>query len=278
MPRKPTGWRISLDLLERLCFEPELAGWNGVGFVVQAYQKRAIFTIDWLIDLGRRSRRRLMVRLVKGAYWDSEIKRAQVDGLEDSRCSPRKVHTDVSYLACARKLLAAPDAAFPQFATHNALTLATIHAMAGENFYAGQYEFQCLHGMGEPLYEEVVGPAKAQPAVPHLCAGRHARDIARLSGAPPAGERRQHFVREPDRQPRHHARHAVGRSRRARPRPGTGRRAAPSHRLATRPLRQRAEEFARARSRQRAGAGVAGGGLADRCEVGGRALVGRRTT
>ena len=102
-----------------------------------------------------------MVRLVKGAYWDSEIKRAQVDGLEDFPVFTRKIHTDVSYLACARKLLAAPDAVFPQFATHNAQTLATIHAMAGENFYAGQYEFQCLHGMGEPLYEEVVGPASS---------------------------------------------------------------------------------------------------------------------
>lgn len=148
---------ISLDLLERLCLEPELEGWNGVGFVVQAYQKRAVFTIDWLIDLARRSRRRLMVRLVKGAYWDGEIKRAQLDGLDGYPVFTRRIHTDVSYLACARRLLAAPDAAFPQFATHNALTLAAIHAMAGENFYAGQYEFQCLHGMGEPLYEEVVG-------------------------------------------------------------------------------------------------------------------------
>ncbi|MGE0153187.1 MAG: trifunctional transcriptional regulator/proline dehydrogenase/L-glutamate gamma-semialdehyde dehydrogenase [Reyranellaceae bacterium] len=148
---------ISLDLLESLCFAPELAGWNGIGFVVQAYQKRAPFAIDWIVDLARRSGHRLMLRLVKGAYWDSEIKRAQVDGLEGFPVYTRKVHTDVSYLACARKLLAAPDAIFPQFATHNAQTLATIHAMAGENFYAGQYEFQCLHGMGEPLYEEVVG-------------------------------------------------------------------------------------------------------------------------
>ena len=172
---------ISLDLLERLCFEPELAGWNGIGFVVQAYQKRAIFTIDWLIDLGARSRRRLMVRLVKGAYWDSEIKRAQLDGLEDFPVFTRRIHTDVSYLACARKLLAAPDAAFPQFATHNALTLATIHAMAGENFYAGQYEFQCLHGMGEPLYEEVVGPDKLnRPCRIYAPVGTHETLLAYL--------------------------------------------------------------------------------------------------
>ncbi len=172
---------ISLDLLERLCFEPELEGWDGIGFVVQAYQKRASFTIDWLIDLGRRSRRRLMVRLVKGAYWDSEIKRAQLDGLEGFPVFTRRIHTDVSFLACARKLLAAPDAAFPQFATHNALTLATIHAMAGGNFYAGQYEFQCLHGMGEPLYEEVVGPDKLnRPCRIYAPVGTHETLLAYL--------------------------------------------------------------------------------------------------
>ncbi len=148
---------LSLDLLEALALDPELSGWNGIGFVIQAYGKRCPFAVDWLIDLARRSRRRLMVRLVKGAYWDSEIKRAQVDGLEDFPVFTRKAHTDVSYLACARKLLAAPDAVFPQFATHNAQTLASIIEMAGPNFYRGQYQFQCLHGMGEPLYEEVVG-------------------------------------------------------------------------------------------------------------------------
>ena len=148
---------LSLDLLEALCFDPTLASWHGIGFVVQAYQKRAPFVIDYLIDLGKRSHHRLMIRLVKGAYWDSEIKRAQLDGLEGYPVYTRKVYTDVSYLACARKLLAAPDAIFPQFATHNAHTVASIYHLAGENFYKGQYEFQCLHGMGEPLYEEVTG-------------------------------------------------------------------------------------------------------------------------
>ena len=100
-----------------------------------------------------------MVRLVKGAYWDSEIKRSQVEGLEGFPVFTRKIYTDVSYIACARLLLSAPGEIYPQFATHNALTLATIYAMAGPNFYAGQYEFQCLHGMGEPLYQQVVGPA-----------------------------------------------------------------------------------------------------------------------
>ncbi|WP_341915824.1 trifunctional transcriptional regulator/proline dehydrogenase/L-glutamate gamma-semialdehyde dehydrogenase [Ferrovibrio terrae] len=172
---------ISLDLLESLCFDADLAGWNGIGFVVQAYQKRAPFVLDWIIDLGRRSDHRLMVRLVKGAYWDSEIKRAQVDGLEGFPVYTRKVHTDVSYLACARKLLTAPDAVYPQFATHNAQTLATIHTMAGENYYTGQYEFQCLHGMGEPLYEEVVGRDKLnRPCRIYAPVGTHETLLAYL--------------------------------------------------------------------------------------------------
>jgi RHH-type proline utilization regulon transcriptional repressor/proline dehydrogenase/delta 1-pyrroline-5-carboxylate dehydrogenase len=152
---------LSLDLLERLCLEPALAGWNGIGFVIQAYQKRCPAVVDWLVDLARRSGHRLMIRLVKGAYWDSEIKRAQQDGQDGYPVYTRKLHTDVSYLACARALLAAPDAIYPQFATHNAHTVAAIVQLAGANFYAGQYEFQCLHGMGEPLYEQVVGPVAA---------------------------------------------------------------------------------------------------------------------
>ena len=148
---------LSLDLLEKLCFEPELEGWNGIGFVIQAYLKRCPFVIDALIDMAQRSRRRLMIRLVKGAYWDSEIKRAQMEGLEGYPVYTRKVYTDISYLACARKLLAAPNLIYPQFATHNAHTLAAIYQMAGNNYYPGQYEFQCLHGMGEPLYDQVVG-------------------------------------------------------------------------------------------------------------------------
>ncbi len=151
---------ISLDLLEALCQDAELAGWNGIGFVIQAYQKRCPYVIDYVIDLARRTRHRLMIRLVKGAYWDSEIKRAQLDGLEGYPVYTRKIYTDVSYMACASKLLGAPDAIFPQFATHNAHTLAAIYQMAGQNYYPGQYEFQCLHGMGEPLYEEVTGPVK----------------------------------------------------------------------------------------------------------------------
>ncbi|WP_429155018.1 trifunctional transcriptional regulator/proline dehydrogenase/L-glutamate gamma-semialdehyde dehydrogenase [Aeromonas media] len=148
---------ISLDLLEKLCFDPSLADWNGIGFVIQAYQKRCPYVIDYVIDLAKRSRHRLMIRLVKGAYWDSEIKRAQQDGLEGYPVYTRKPYTDVSYLACARKLLAVPEAIYPQFATHNAHSLSAIYQLAGQNYYPGQYEFQCLHGMGEPLYEQVVG-------------------------------------------------------------------------------------------------------------------------
>jgi len=145
---------LSLDLFASLAAEPTLADWPGMGFVVQAYQKRARAVIDWLAALGREQRRRFMVRLVKGAYWDTEIKRAQVDGLADYPVFTRKVHTDVSYLACAKAMLAAPEAIYPQFASHNAFTIAALHTMAGD----GDYEFQCLHGMGESVYDQVVAP------------------------------------------------------------------------------------------------------------------------
>ncbi|WP_288429743.1 trifunctional transcriptional regulator/proline dehydrogenase/L-glutamate gamma-semialdehyde dehydrogenase [uncultured Agrobacterium sp.] len=148
---------LSLELLESLALDSELGNWEGLGFVVQAYGRRCPFVLDYIIDLARRANRRIMVRLVKGAYWDAEIKRAQLDGLEDFPVFTRKVHTDVSYIACARKLLDARDVIFPQFATHNAQSLATIYHMAGPEFKIGDYELQCLHGMGEPLYSEVVG-------------------------------------------------------------------------------------------------------------------------
>ncbi len=172
---------LSLDLLETLCRDPEMEGWNGVGFVVQAYQKRAYAALGWIIDLARATKRRIMLRLVKGAYWDSEIKRTQVEGLEGFAVFTRKIHTDVAYIACARLLLEAPDAVFPQFATHNALTLATVHAMAGENFYPGQYEFQCLHGMGEPLYNQIVGAGRrSRPCRVYAPVGSHETLLAYL--------------------------------------------------------------------------------------------------
>jgi RHH-type proline utilization regulon transcriptional repressor/proline dehydrogenase/delta 1-pyrroline-5-carboxylate dehydrogenase len=152
---------ISLDLLEMLCAAPELAGWHGIGFVIQAYGRRALSVVDHVVDLAARSGHRLMVRLVKGAYWDSEIKRAQALGLPDFPVFTRKVHTDVSYLACARRMLAAGTAIYPQFATHNAATLSAVREMAGNR---RDYEFQCLHGMGEALYEHVVGPQNLDQA------------------------------------------------------------------------------------------------------------------
>jgi RHH-type transcriptional regulator, proline utilization regulon repressor / proline dehydrogenase / delta 1-pyrroline-5-carboxylate dehydrogenase len=168
---------LSLDLFERLALDPGLAGWNGLGFVVQTYQKRARTLVDWLVDLARRSRSRFMVRLVKGAYWDSEIKRAQVEGLAGYPVFTRKGHTDVSYLACAKVMLAAPDAIYPQFASHNAFTIAAIHTLAG----GAEYEFQCLHGMGESIYDEVVGSDKlARPCRVYAPVGSHETLLAYL--------------------------------------------------------------------------------------------------
>ncbi|MFD1789722.1 trifunctional transcriptional regulator/proline dehydrogenase/L-glutamate gamma-semialdehyde dehydrogenase [Sphingomonas floccifaciens] len=172
---------LSLDLLESLATDPDLAGWDGLGFVVQAYGKRCPFVIDWIIDLAARASRRIMVRLVKGAYWDAEIKRAQVDGLADFPVYTRKIHTDVAYIACARKLLAAKSFVFSQFATHNAQTLATIYHLAGPDFTVGDYEFQCLHGMGEPLYDEVVGGNKLnRPCRIYAPVGTHETLLAYL--------------------------------------------------------------------------------------------------
>ncbi|HEX7438466.1 MAG TPA: trifunctional transcriptional regulator/proline dehydrogenase/L-glutamate gamma-semialdehyde dehydrogenase [Caldimonas sp.] len=175
---------LSLDLLERLCVEPALEGWNGIGFVVQAYQKRCLAVLDHLVDLAQRCGKRLMIRLAKGAYWDGEIKRAQVDGLDDYPVFTRKCHTDVAYLAAAKRLLAAPAEVYPQFATHNAHTLAAVYCMAGQNYYPGQYEFQCLHGMGEPLYAEVVA-GRAEGGLARACriyapVGTHATLLAYL--------------------------------------------------------------------------------------------------
>ena len=168
---------LSLDLFEILAANPALAGWDGLGFVVQAYQKRARAVIDWLADLGYRQQRRLMVRLVKGAYWDTEIKRTQVDGLTDYPVFTRKVHTDVAYLACAKAMLDAPDAIYPQFASHNAFTIAAVHTLAGD----ADYEFQCLHGMGESVYDQVVGVDKLnRPCRIYAPVGSHETLLAYL--------------------------------------------------------------------------------------------------
>jgi RHH-type proline utilization regulon transcriptional repressor/proline dehydrogenase/delta 1-pyrroline-5-carboxylate dehydrogenase len=141
---------IHLDVLEAMGEAPALKGWNGLGLAVQAYQKRALPVLAWLADLGRRQARRIPVRLVKGAYWDSEIKRAQELGIADYPVFTRKASTDTSYLAAARFMLASRDAIYPQFATHNAHTLAAIETLAAGST---DYEFQRLHGMGEALHE-----------------------------------------------------------------------------------------------------------------------------
>ncbi len=151
---------ISLDLFEALARDPDLTAWDGLGFVLQAYQKRAEATCDWLIALARETDRRLMVRLVKGAYWDREIKHAQELGLSDYPVFTRKCNTDLSYQICAAKLLGATAVVFPQFATHNAHTVSMIKALAQGNT---NFEFQRLHGMGQLLYAQL---SKSDPSTP----------------------------------------------------------------------------------------------------------------
>jgi RHH-type transcriptional regulator, proline utilization regulon repressor / proline dehydrogenase / delta 1-pyrroline-5-carboxylate dehydrogenase len=144
---------LSLDVFAAVAADPSLADWTGLGLAVQAYQKRSSAVIDWLDALAKALGRTFMVRLVKGAYWDTEIKRAQERGLEAYPVFTRKAMTDLNYEACAQQLLDARPRLFPQFATHNALTVATIIEMAGD---AQGYEFQRLHGMGEALYAHLV--------------------------------------------------------------------------------------------------------------------------
>ncbi|GAA0270515.1 bifunctional proline dehydrogenase/L-glutamate gamma-semialdehyde dehydrogenase PutA [Alteraurantiacibacter aestuarii] len=151
---------LSLDIIEAVVGNDELfsGGWDGFGLALQAYQKRAVPLCDWVAQLGRQHSRRLMVRLVKGAYWDSEIKASQVGGFADYPVFTRKLATDVSYLACAEQLFAASDAIYPAFATHNAYTIGAVKALsAGRDF-----EFQRLHGMGEDVYAELAA-AEDQP-------------------------------------------------------------------------------------------------------------------
>ncbi|TAL94360.1 MAG: bifunctional proline dehydrogenase/L-glutamate gamma-semialdehyde dehydrogenase PutA [Paraburkholderia sp.] len=170
-------FELTLEMLERLCREPGLRGWNGIGISLQAYQKRGRAVADWIIALARSTGRRINVRLVKGAYWDTEIKLAQDAGAAGYPVFTRKVHSDVSYIACARVLLDAPDAIFPQFATHNAFSIAAVHTLAGGK----EYEFQCLHGMGETVYDQVVGPSKlGRPCRIYAPVGPHATLLAYL--------------------------------------------------------------------------------------------------
>ncbi len=169
---------LSLELFERLARDGRLAGWNGLGLAVQAYSKRAKPVLEWLAALGATTHRVIPVRLVKGAYWDMEVKRAQEQGLPAYPLFTRKVSTDVSFLACAKYLLARRDVFYPQFATHNAHSLAAISVMAGND---RRFEFQRLHGMGQALYEQVVGKDKMnQPCRIYAPVGSHEDLLAYL--------------------------------------------------------------------------------------------------
>ena len=160
---------LSLDLFERVYTDDSLGLWEGFGLAVQAFQKRALFVVDWLEALAQRGARRIPVRLVKGAYWDTEVKRAQEQGLPGYPVFTRKVGTDVAYLACARRLLAARERFYPMLATHNAHTVAAVLAYAGDEC---GYEFQRLHGMGEALYE-IVREDVAVPCRVYAPVGSH---------------------------------------------------------------------------------------------------------
>ncbi|MEW6998576.1 bifunctional proline dehydrogenase/L-glutamate gamma-semialdehyde dehydrogenase PutA [Colwelliaceae bacterium BS250] len=168
---------ISLDIIEAVFSDNDLAGWNGFGIALQAYQKRAIFVVDWLRELTVRVDRKMMVRLVKGAYWDSEIKNAQKDGHQHFPVFTRKSSTDVSYHACANKLLEYRDSIYPQFATHNAYTAATIVELAGDDKEG--FEFQCLHGMGDSLYDQIVSNENIQCRI-YAPVGQHEDLLAYL--------------------------------------------------------------------------------------------------
>jgi RHH-type proline utilization regulon transcriptional repressor/proline dehydrogenase/delta 1-pyrroline-5-carboxylate dehydrogenase len=146
---------ISLDIFAAVLADPRLGGWDGLGLAIQAYDRRAMAVVDWAAALGRATGHRIPARLVKGAYWDTEIKHAQVQGHADYPVFTRKAATDVSWLACARRMLACPDAILPAFATHNAHSLAFVLEQVGD----APFEMQRLHGMGDALYHDVVGPA-----------------------------------------------------------------------------------------------------------------------
>ncbi|HEV7276659.1 MAG TPA: bifunctional proline dehydrogenase/L-glutamate gamma-semialdehyde dehydrogenase PutA [Devosiaceae bacterium] len=171
---------LSLDVIAAVLADPRLAGWDGFGIVVQAYGQRAAPVIDWIGALARSLDRKVMVRLVKGAYWDTEIKRAQVLGLEGFPVFTRKAATDVSFIANARKLLESRDCIYPQFATHNAHSVAAVLHLATElGADTGDFEFQRLHGMGERLHEILAAEAGTRTRI-YAPVGRHADLLAYL--------------------------------------------------------------------------------------------------
>jgi len=167
---------ISLDVIEEVFSNPAFEGWDGFGMAVQAYQKRSLYVIEWIRALTQSLNRKMMIRLVKGAYWDSEIKDTQVEGYNDFPVFTQKASTDVSYQACAKKLLEYRDSIYPQFATHNAYTVATIIEMAENN---QGFEFQRLHGMGESLYDQVLN-SKSIPCRVYAPVGKHSDLLAYL--------------------------------------------------------------------------------------------------
>ncbi|HLA19852.1 MAG TPA: bifunctional proline dehydrogenase/L-glutamate gamma-semialdehyde dehydrogenase PutA, partial [Pseudolabrys sp.] len=168
---------LSLDVIATVLRDSSLAGWDGFGLAVQAYQKRAAAVIDWIAEAAQALDRRLTVRLVKGAYWDTEIKRAQERGLADYPVFTRKAMTDLCYLDCVRKLLGHRPRLYPQFATHNALTVASAIEDAGG---AGAYEFQRLHGMGEALYQALLAEMPDLTCRVYAPVGGHADLLAYL--------------------------------------------------------------------------------------------------
>ncbi len=168
---------ISIDIIEKVFSDPDLGDWQGFGLAVQAYQKRSIFVVEWLRELSQKVGKKIMVRLVKGAYWDTEIKHSQQGGFEDFPVFTRKASTDVSYHACANRLLAYRDSIYPQFATHNAYTASVIIELAGDDKEG--FEFQCLHGMGDTLYDQIVSEDKIQCRV-YAPVGQHEDLLAYL--------------------------------------------------------------------------------------------------
>jgi RHH-type proline utilization regulon transcriptional repressor/proline dehydrogenase/delta 1-pyrroline-5-carboxylate dehydrogenase len=168
---------LSLDVIAAVAKDPALAGWSGFGLAIQAYQKRAAEVIDWIAALARELGRPMMVRLVKGAYWDTEVKRAQERGLDGYPVFTRKAMTDLNYVACAEKLLAARPLIYPQFATHNALTVATILERAGS---LEGFEFQRLHGMGDALYQKLMAEAPGLACRTYAPVGGHQDLLAYL--------------------------------------------------------------------------------------------------
>ncbi len=187
---------LMLDVFEAMGESDALSGWDGLGLAIQAYSKRTLPLIAWLGDLARRQNRRIPVRLVKGAYWDTEIKRGQEMGLTDYPVFTRKCGTDTSYLACARALLELGDAVYPQFATHNAHTLSAVQVMADGR---RDFEYQRLHGMGEMLYElyrEVKPPHRVGAGTRiYAPVGTH-EDLLAYLVRRLLGKRRQHLLRQ----------------------------------------------------------------------------------